>query len=253
MSDEKMSGEDVERYARHLVLKEIGGPGQNKLLQTRLAIVGAGGLGGPAALYAAAAGIGHITIIDPDAVDLSNLQRQIQFSQNDIGAEKSTRLKDRLSALNANLSVATVTERLTENNAHSLLSGHDIIMDGTDNFETRFTVNKISRALNIPLISGALGRFDGQVGLFNAAPNAPCYQCFVPSAPPDAQTCENVGVVGALAGIIGSMMTLEAVKHITGAGQSLSGHIYLYDGLKSEGRRIRLPKDPDCKICSLGN
>jgi len=126
-------------------------------------------------------------------------------------------------------------------------------MDGTDDFAVRFIVNKVSRQLGTPLISGALGRFDGQVGLFNTTPDAPCYQCFVPDIPPDAQTCAAVGVVGALAGIIGSMMSLEAVKHITGAGQSLSGHLYLYDGLQSKGRRIGLPKDPDCKLCSLDN
>lgn len=245
-----MSPEDVERYARHLVLKEIGGPGQNKLSAARLVIVGAGGLGGPAALYAAAAGIGHITIIDHDKVDLSNLQRQIQFTENDIGAPKAQRLASALSAINSVINIEIAPVRLTDENAQTLLSGHDLIMDGTDDFAVRFIVNKVSRQLGIPLISGALGRFDGQVGLFNAAPDAPCYQCFVPAIPPDAQTCAAVGVVGALAGIIGSMMSLEAVKHITGAGQSLNGHLYLYDGLQSKGRRIGLPKDPNCPLCS---
>lgn len=249
----KMSREDIERYARHLVLKEIGGPGQNKLLGTRIAIVGAGGLGGPAALYAAAAGIGHITIIDHDEVDLSNLQRQIQFTQNDIGAPKAEQLASALSAINASITVKAEPVRLTDKNAQKLLGGHDLIMDGTDDFAVRFIINKTSRHLNIPLISGALGRFDGQVGLFNATPDAPCYQCFVPDSPPDAQTCAAVGVVGALAGIIGSMMALEAVKHITGAGESLSGSLYLYDGLQSKGRRIGLPKDPDCPLCGSDN
>jgi len=232
-----MSPEDVERYARHLVLKEIGGPGQNKLSAARLVIVGAGGLGGPAALYAA-------------KVDLSNLQRQIQFTENDIGAPKAQRLASTLSAINSVINIKIAPVRLTDENAQTLLSGHDLIMDGTDDFAVRFIVNKVSRQLGIPLISGALGRFDGQVGLFNAAPDAPCYQCFVPAIPPDAQTCAAVGVVGALAGIIGSMMSLEAVKHITGAGQSLNGHLYLYDGLQSKGRRIGLPKDPNCPLCS---
>ena len=244
-----MSAQEVERYARHLVLKEIGGPGQNKLRAARLAIVGAGGLGGPAALYAAAAGIGHITIIDHDAVDLSNLQRQIQFTQNDIGTSKAERLAAGLTQLNSELTINSHAVRLTAQNAKTLLSGHDLIMDGTDDFAVRFIVNKSAYDLKIPLLSGALGRFDGQVGLFNTGLDAPCYQCFVPEAPPDAQSCAQVGVVGALAGIIGSMMALEVVKYFTGAGESLAGHIYLYDGLNSTARRIRLPKDPNCPIC----
>ena len=245
-----MTPTQTKRYARHLVLKEIGGPGQNKLLASRLAIIGAGGLGGPAALYAAAAGIGHITIIDDDLVDLSNLQRQIQFSFNDIGQSKAKNLSATLSALNSDLTLTSHNQRLTAENAHKLLSGHDMIMDGTDSFETRFLINQASYDLNIPLMSGALGRFDGQVGLFNSSSDAPCYQCFVPSLPPHAETCSAVGVVGALAGVIGSMMSLEAIKYITGAGESLAGSIYLYDGLQSQGRRVRLPKDPNCPVCS---
>ena len=245
-----MTPTQINRYARHLVLKEIGGPGQNKLLASRLVIVGAGGLGGPAALYAAAAGIGHITIIDDDAVDISNLQRQIQFSLSDIGKPKAQILGDNLTDLNSDLTITTHNTRLTAENAYTHLGGHDMIMDGTDSFETRFLINQASYDLQIPLMSGALGRFDGHVGLFNSAVNSPCYQCFVPDLPPNAETCSEVGVVGALAGVIGSLMTLEAIKYIVGAGQSLAGHIYLYDGLQSHGRRVGLPKDPDCPICS---
>ena len=244
-----MTPAQIERYARHLVLKEIGGPGQNKLLATRLVIIGAGGLGGPAALYAAAAGIGHITLIDDDSVETSNLQRQIQFAQTDLGQTKATILANKLMALNPDLTIHSVTARLTASNATDLLVGHDIIMDGTDDFKTRFIINHASHKLSIPLMSGALGRFDGHVGLFNATNDAPCYQCFVPEIPPNSATCSEVGVVGALAGIIGSMMALETIKHITNAGETLSHHIYIYDGLRSEGRRIRLPKDPDCPIC----
>jgi len=244
-----MTPTQIERYARHLVLKDIGGPGQNKLLKARLVIVGAGGLGGPAALYAAAAGIGHITIIDDDAVDLSNLQRQIQFTNADIGKPKANSLAQSLKAINSDISCDVHPVRLTKENAQDLLRGHDIIMDGTDDFKARFAVNSASHALAIPLISGALGQFDGHVGLFNETKTAPCYQCFVPEVPPNAQTCAQVGVVGALAGMIGSMMALEAVKYITGAGESLAGKLYLYNGLTSESRKISLPKDPACPMC----
>lgn len=246
----QMTPRQVERYARHLVLKEIGGPGQNKLLAARIAIVGAGGLGGPAALYAAAAGIGHITIIDDDVVDLSNLQRQIQFTEADIGASKAAVLARNLSRLNTDVSVEAKPVRLTVENAKTLLEGHDLIMDGTDNFAVRFIINAASRNASIALLSGALGRFNGQIGLFNTAADGPCYQCFVPEIPPEAETCAGVGVVGALAGVIGSMMALEAVKYLTGAGVNLAGSLYLYDGLSSEARRVALAKDPACPICA---
>jgi len=181
-----MTPDSIKRYARHLVLKEIGGPGQQALLAARVVIIGAGGLGGPVGLYLAAAGVGHITIIDDDDVEASNLQRQVQFITTDIG---------------------------------------------------------------LPLVSGALGRFNGQVSVFNNGTSAPCYQCLVPDIPPDSETCATVGVVGALAGVVGSVMALEVIKLITGAGQSLSGRLWLYDGLAAESRTITLPKDPDCAAC----
>lgn len=245
-----MTPKEVERYARHLVLKEIGGPGQKKLRAARIAIVGAGGLGGPAALYAAAAGIGHITIIDDDHVELSNLQRQIQFTENDIKAPKAEQLSRAAAALNSDITIKAQTARIMQDNAEALLSGYDLIMDGTDNFAARFIINAASHKLQIPLLSGALGRFDGQVGLFNTDAHMPCYQCFVPQTPPDAESCAQVGIIGALSGIIGSIMALEAVKYISGAGQSLAGHIYIYDGLTMAGRRIKLPKDEVCAVCS---
>lgn len=245
-----MQPDQIERYARHLVLKEIGGPGQAALLDAKVAIVGAGGLGGPAALYLAAAGAGHISLIDDDEVDLSNLQRQIQFSESDIQSSKVGSLANRLSGLNQNVSLRPKCQKLTTKNAADLLQGHDLILDGVDDFETRYAVNEASLALKIPLISGALGRFNGQISLFNAAPNAPCYRCLVPDIPPDAETCAQVGIVGALAGIIGSQMALEAIKFITQSGQSLSGRLYLFDGLKGESRTLALRKDPACSACN---
>ncbi len=245
-----MTPENLERYARHLVLKEIGGPGQQALLSAKAVIIGAGGLGGPAGLYLAAAGLGHITIIDDDKVDLSNLQRQIQFTENQVERPKVDAMATTLKGLNPNLDIRVHPERLSRDNAKRLLAGHDIILDGTDSFETRFIINEISRHLMVPLVSGAIGRFDGQVSVFNTAAQMPCYQCLVPKIPPQAETCSEVGVVGALAGIVGSLMALETIKHITGAGQSLAGRLWIYDGLQAESRTVRLAKDPACSICA---
>ncbi|WP_017932060.1 HesA/MoeB/ThiF family protein [Robiginitomaculum antarcticum] len=245
-----MTPEQISRYARHLVLKEIGGPGQAKLLAANIAIIGAGGLGGPAGLYLAAAGVGKITIIDDDAVDITNLQRQIQFVQTDIGALKTEAMGGALVDLNPDITVRREQMRLTDDNAADLLRGHDLILDGTDSFQTRFIVNDASLYLGIPLISGALGRFDGQISVFSGnGADGPCYRCLVPSIPPDAQTCAQVGVVGALAGIIGAQMALEAVKMITGAGAPLIGKLYLFDGLAATARTVTLPKDPACPAC----
>jgi len=249
--------DDIARYARHLVLREIGGPGQQSLRAARVFIVGAGGLGGPAALYLAAAGVGHVTLADPDTVSLDNLQRQILFQTADIDASKVETGRRVLEALNPGVSVAIHYESLTADNADALLAGHDLVLDGTDRFETRFDVNAACYRLGLPLVSGAVGRWDGQVGVFaagvtrGAAPDAraPCYRCFVAAIPPDAETCERVGVVGALTGVIGSVMALEAIKWITGAGKTLDGRILLFDGLNGTSRTVRLKPDPACPVC----
>ncbi|MDZ4690555.1 molybdopterin-synthase adenylyltransferase MoeB [Terricaulis sp.] len=243
----KLSAEERDRYARHILLKEIGGPGQQRLKAARVAIVGAGGLGAPAALYLAAAGVGSIRLIDHDTVALSNLQRQIIFEAGDVGASKVERAAAALEALNANVVVEPRTERLDAANARQLLDGVDLVLDGTDDFATRFAVNEACHALGITLISGAVGRWSGQVAAF--APEGPCYRCFVPETPPDAETCERVGVVGALTGVIGSMMALEAIKHITEAGETLVGRIMLFDGLSAEARTVKLARDPACPVC----
>lgn len=245
-----MNPDSIERYARHLVLKEIGGPGQQALLGAKVAIVGAGGLGGPAGLYLAAAGVGQVTIIDDDRVEASNLQRQVQFVHTDVGMGKATVMADTLDDLNPDIKSTAVNERLTARNAKTLLKGHDIIVDGVDSFETRFAINEACLALNIPLVSGALGRFNGQVSAFKNNGNSACYRCLVPETPPDAETCAAVGVVGALAGIVGSVMALEVIKIVTGAGEPLFGRLWLYDGLKADSRTIHLPRDPSCQSCS---
>lgn len=245
-----MTPDYVNRYARHLVLKEIGGAGQQALLAAKVAIVGAGGLGGPAGLYLAAAGVGHITIIDDDVVEASNLQRQVQFVTTDIGMEKSSVMADTLDDLNPDVQAKGYVGRLNKRNAADLLKGHDIILDGVDDFDTRFAINDAALSLGIPLVSGALGRFEGQVSAFLSDKKSPCYRCFVPQVPPNAETCSQVGVIGALAGVIGSMMALEVIKIITGAGDPLIGKIWLFDGLKAEARTVALPQDPNCPACS---
>lgn len=252
-----LSQDERERYARHILLKEIGGPGQQLLKAATVAIVGVGGLGAPAALYLAAAGVGRLRLIDDDHVALSNLQRQILFRSAEIGAAKVERAAEALAALNPNVAISTHNLRLTDENARALLGGADLVLDGTDDFATRFSVNAACHDLAIPLVSGAVGRWEGQVATFKSGPTKhlprnqrlPCYQCLVPEAPPDAETCAQVGIVGALTGVIGSLMALEAIKEIGGAGESLAGRLLLYDGLKAASRTLLLPVDPACRVC----
>ena len=240
------SDDEIERYARHLVLAEIGGPGQQRLKAARVAIVGLGGVGAPAALYLAAAGLGALRLIDHDEVGLSNLQRQILFSEPDVGALKVEAGAERLAGLNEHVEIETAPERLTAANADWLLEGCDAVIDGTDDFATRFAVNAACVAAGVPLVSGALGRWSGQVGVFAGRP---CYRCLVAEAPPDAETCARVGVVGALAGVVGSMAALETIKLITGAGQALTGRLLVYDGLAGTARTVRIAADPACPVC----
>ena len=245
------SDEEVERYARHLVLREIGGPGQQRLKAARVLIVGAGGLGAPAALYLAAAGVGTIGLVDADGVALSNLQRQVLYGSGDVGRSKVLAAGERLQQLNPNVVVEPHRRMLDADNAAGLVRGYDLVLDGTDSFETRFAVSDACVAERRPLVSGAIGRWTGQLSVFAAGvtPGSPCYRCLVPETPPDAETCSAVGVMGALAGVIGSMMALEAVKWITGAGETLTGRLMIYDALSAEVRTVRLPPDPACPTC----
>jgi molybdopterin/thiamine biosynthesis adenylyltransferase len=238
--------EEVERYARHLVLREVGGPGQQKLKAASCLIVGAGGLGSPAALYLAAAGLGSIFLADPDVVEASNLQRQVIYSDEDIGLAKVEAAADRLHGLNPHVFVGGYNGAFDAASADDLVSGVDLVLDGTDDFETRFCVNAACVRHGKPLVTGAIGRWTGQVGVFTGRP---CYRCLVPEVPPDAETCVSVGVVGALAGVIGSMMALEAIKLITGAGEPLTGRLAIYDALAGETRTVRVGADPDCPVC----
>ena len=243
------SDDEIERYARHLVLAEVGGPGQQRLKAARVALIGLGGVGAPAALYLAAAGVGTLRLIDDDTVALSNLQRQIVFDAADPGRTKVEAGAETLTALNPHVRIEPVVGRLTEANAAGLIEGCDVVIDGTDDFGTRFAVNAACVAARIPLVSGALGRWSGQVGVFAGRP---CYRCLVPAAPPDAETCARVGVIGALAGVVGSMAALEAIKLITGAGAPLAGRLLIYDGLAGTARTVAVAADPDCPACAAG-
>ncbi|MES2860333.1 MAG: HesA/MoeB/ThiF family protein [Pseudomonadota bacterium] len=244
----RFSPAEVERYARHLVLAEIGGPGQQKLADATVAIVGAGGVGGPAALYLAAAGVGTLRLIDGDVVSLSNLQRQIAFDTADIGRSKIEAASDRLGAINPHVRVEGLDHPLIPENAAELLAGADVVLDGTDSFATRHAVNAACVAAGIPLVSGALGRWSGQVGVFLGRP---CYRCLVPDIPTDEETCARVGVVGALAGVVGAMAALETIKLITGAGQPLTARLLLYDGLSATSRTVTVTSDPACPVCAV--
>lgn len=243
----ELSDQDLERYARHIMLREIGGAGQKRLLAARVFVVGAGGIGAPALLYLAACGMGAITIADDDHVALSNLQRQVIFGTGDLGRTKTESAKARLAEINPGCRVTTLTQRLTKENAAELLAGHDLVLDGCDNFETRFAVADAAAALRIPLVSAAVGEFDAQIALF--APwlgDGACYRCFVPEPPEGAPRCTEQGVVGALTGIAGAWAALEAVKWIAGFGEALLGRILLIDGLGAETRTLTLRRDPAC-------
>lgn len=248
---EKRMAVDVERHGRHILLKEIGGPGQVRLSKARVLLIGAGGLGSPAALYLAAAGVGHLRIVDPDTVSLDNLQRQILFRTSDVGRPKTEAAQAALEALDPAVQLEAVTGKAAPEALPNLLDGVDVVLDGCDDFDTRFAVNAAALAAGVPLVSGAVGRWDGQVGVFapSLAAEAPCYQCFVPSAPPEVERCAEVGIVGALTGVVGSVMALEAIKLITRAGEPLIGRMMIFDGLSGRARTVSLSKDPDCPAC----
>lgn len=246
------SDDELERYARHLVLPEFGGRGQAALAGARVAVVGAGGLGSPCLLYLAAAGVGRLTIIDDDDVALSNLQRQVLFATADTGQMKAERAASRLHALNPHIETVAVPLRLTADNADALLAGHDLIIDGCDSFATRLVVADAALALRVPLVSGAVGPFDGQVAVFKGHdPALPCYRCLVgnPDDHPD-RNCAATGVLGALTGVVGSLMAMEAIRELSGFAPSTAGRLTLYDAMAGRWRSIALPKDPACPACA---
>ena len=242
----------LERYARHIVLKEIGGPGQKKLLKSRVLVIGAGGLGAPCLMYLAAAGVGTIGVIDADTVSLSNLQRQIIHDTDNIGMLKVESAAKSLARINPDVHVIAHRERLTAENAEVIVRDYDIVADGCDNFDTRFIINDSCHNVKRTLVSGAVGPFEGQLATFKSfeldddGVPYPNYRDLVPEAPPAGMlpACEEAGVLGALTGVIGSMMALEVIKEITGAGTSLAGRLLIYDALDTRVRTIKLRHDP---------
>lgn len=241
----------LERYARHIVLREIGGPGQKALREARVLVIGAGGLGSPVLLYLAAAGVGTIGVIDDDEVDNSNLQRQVIHRDADIGVPKVQSAMRAMQAQNPAVVVHPYQRRLTGDIAAKLFADYDLIVDGTDNFDTRYLSNATAADQGKPLISGALSQWEGQLSVFDPASGAPCYQCIFPQAPaPElAPSCAEAGVLGPLPGVVGAMMAAEVIKIITGAGKPLRGEMQIYDALYGESRKFTLTPRPDCPIC----
>ncbi|WP_171175906.1 molybdopterin-synthase adenylyltransferase MoeB [Ruegeria sp. HKCCD8929] len=246
------SDTELERYARHIVLRELGGPGQKRLKQAKVLVIGAGGLGAPALQYLAAAGVGTIGVIDDDVVENANLQRQVIHRDADIGLPKVFSAQAAMEAQNPNVVVRPYHRRLTEEIAADLFADYDLILDGTDNFDSRYLANRVAVAQGKPLISGALAQWEGQLSVFHPADTGPCYQCIFPEAPAPglAPSCSEAGVIGPLPGVVGSMMAVEAVKLITGAGAVLKGEMLIYDALYGESRKITLSRRVDCPVCS---
>ncbi|TNE60236.1 MAG: molybdopterin-synthase adenylyltransferase MoeB [Alphaproteobacteria bacterium] len=246
------SDAQIDRYARHLILKEIGGAGQQKLLAARVLVVGAGGLGAPVLLYLAAAGVGTLGIVDFDTVDLSNLQRQIIHDTDNVGMAKTESAAQSLARVNPDVKVVLHNEKLDAGNARALISQYDIVADGTDSFATRFIVNDACVAEKKPLVSAAVGQFDGQLATWRGYErDKPCYRCFMPEAPPPGAvpTCEQAGVLGALTGVMGSLQALEVIKEVLALGESMAGRLLIYDALGAEFRTVRVPPDPECAVC----
>jgi len=251
------SDDQLIRYARHILLDEIGGAGQARLQKAKVLVVGAGGLGSPLILYLAAAGVGTLGIVDDDVVDLSNLQRQIIHTSARVGEAKVISAQRTIASLNPETSVVAHGQRLTADNVMALVDGYDVIADGSDNFPTRFLVNDACFFAGRPLVSAAVLRFSGQVATFKAFERAadgshgPCYRCLIPAPPPpgDVPSCAEAGVLGAFCGVVGSMQATEVIKEILDIGESLSGSLVLLDGLLGRFRKVKLGSDPDCRLC----
>ncbi len=245
-----LTPEQRNRYQRHLLLPEVGEKGQQKLLDAKVLMLGAGGLGSPSALYLAAAGVGNIGIIDMDVVDASNIQRQILHNMDRVGERKVDSAKKTLTAMNPDLNVATYDVRLGADNVLDIIDGYDVIVDGTDNFPTRYLVNDASLLKKIPVVHGSIFRFEGQVTVFDPY-NGPCYRCMIPEPPPAelAPSCAEAGVLGVLPGIVGSIQALETLKIILGIGETLVGRLLAFDALEESFRTFKVRRDPQCPAC----
>lgn len=249
-----MDQNQLERYARHILLREVGGQGQQKLLSSRLLVVGAGGLGAPLIQYLAAAGVGTIGVADHDTVALSNLQRQVIFRTDDVGRKKTAAARKFVAQLNPDIRIIEHDARMTADNADAIIADYDLVVEGVDNFETRYALNRACIAARKTLVSAAVGRFEGQLATFKpyVKPGIlPCYRCLVLEEPPrDEQVnCAEEGVLGAVTGVMGTLAAMEALKELLDVGESLAGRLMLYDGLGGTMRTIALPADPACPEC----
>ena len=254
MSRSPLTNSELERYARHIVLREVGGAGQAKLKAARVLIVGAGGLGSPVILYLAAAGIGVVGVVDFDKVTLSNLQRQIIHRTDDVGRPKTKSARDAALAVNPEVKIISHAERLTVANAMKLIGQYDIVADGSDNFATRFLVNDACFFSKRILVSAAVSEFDGQLATFKAFDKThsyPCYRCLFPDAPPagTVPSCSEAGILGALAGVMGTLQALEVMKEILSIGETMAGRLLIYDALGATFRTVRVKPDPQCALC----
>lgn len=252
MSDIALSDDQLDRYARHIILREIGGEGQKRLLGAHVTIIGAGGIGSPAIQYLAGAGVGTLRVIDDDRVDLSNLQRQTLFGTADIGAPKAEAAMRAVARLNPDVKLVPILQRLDADNAEALLRHSDVILDGCDNFATRLIVGDSATRLHIPLVSAAVGQFEGQLSVFRGwEAGRPCYRCLVGNDPARAEaSCADQGVMGALTGVMGSLAAMEAIRAITPFGEDSAGKLLIADLLSLRFRTVTLPPDPGCPTCA---
>lgn len=247
-----LTDQQLDRYARHIVLRDIGGPGQAKLLGSHVLLIGAGGIGCPAIQYLAAAGVGTISAIDDDVVSLSNLQRQVLYGETQIGQPKVEAASEAVTRLNPDIRFNAIQQRIDSQTSPALLEGVDVVIDGSDNFKTRLIVNDLCLAARTPLISAAIGQFHGQIATFTGwEADAPCYRCFVGDAhdPDDCDDCATQGVLGAMCGLMGSFAAMEAIRVLTGFGDTQKSKLHIFDGLKPAMRTITLPKDAECGSC----
>ena len=248
---EGLTAEQRDRYSRHVILEEVGEAGQTRLLESSVLLIGAGGLGSPAALYLAAAGVGTIGVVDYDVVDRTNLQRQVLHNLDRVGMPKTESAREAISALNPDVKVVTHNERLGADNALDIMRGYDVVLDGGDNFPTRYLVNDASLHLRVPVVHGSIFRFEGQVSVFHPY-EGPCYRCLFPEPPPPelAPSCAEAGVLGVLPGIIGSIEAMEAIKLLLDLGEPLTGRLLIYDALEEDFSTVRVERDPDCPACA---
>ncbi|WP_397585055.1 HesA/MoeB/ThiF family protein [Sphingorhabdus sp.] len=249
-----LSDQQLDRYARHIVLRDIGGAGQSKLLSSHVLLIGAGGIGCPAIQYLASGGVGTISVFDDDVVSLSNLQRQILYRENDIGTAKVDAAGAAVARLNPDVTFHGIKQRIDRSTSADILTGVDVVIDGCDNFATRLIVNDHCLAAKVPLVSAAIGQFHGQIGTFTGwHEDAPCYRCFVGDAhdPDDCDDCATQGVLGAMCGLMGSFAAMEAIRALTGFGEAPKGNLVLFDGMAPAMRSIKLPKDPACRSCGV--